>query len=165
MPAFSAMKKKQPITSEEVIASTSNYKAAANWMLGPVRSWLNDKNVSISEFPVLPATIAALIALIDDGKLNFSIASTRVLPALVAEPAPQPDGYCRQSQPGAGFRRKQCSRLGGRSITENAGKSSGIQERKKGLMGLFVGEVKKVSKGKADPRLTNDILLKKLQEN
>jgi aspartyl-tRNA(Asn)/glutamyl-tRNA(Gln) amidotransferase subunit B len=36
---------------------------------------------------------------------------------------------------------------------------------KKGLMGLFVGEVKKVSKGKADPRLTNDILFKKLQEN
>jgi aspartyl-tRNA(Asn)/glutamyl-tRNA(Gln) amidotransferase subunit B len=34
---------------------------------------------------------------------------------------------------------------------------------KKGLIGLFVGEVKKVSKGKADPRLTNDILLKKLQ--
>ena len=34
---------------------------------------------------------------------------------------------------------------------------------KKGLIGLFVGEVKKISKGKADPRLTNDILLKKLQ--
>ena len=34
---------------------------------------------------------------------------------------------------------------------------------KKGLIGLFVGEVKKVSKGKADPKLTNDILLKKLQ--
>ena len=33
---------------------------------------------------------------------------------------------------------------------------------KKGLMGLFVGEVKKVSKGKADPRLTNDILIKKV---
>jgi aspartyl-tRNA(Asn)/glutamyl-tRNA(Gln) amidotransferase subunit B len=34
---------------------------------------------------------------------------------------------------------------------------------KKGLIGLFVGEVKKVSKGKADPKLTNDLLIKKLQ--
>ncbi|MGE5106167.1 MAG: Asp-tRNA(Asn)/Glu-tRNA(Gln) amidotransferase GatCAB subunit B, partial [Sphingobacteriales bacterium] len=33
---------------------------------------------------------------------------------------------------------------------------------KKGLIGLFVGEVKKISKGKADPKLTNDILLEKL---
>ena len=34
---------------------------------------------------------------------------------------------------------------------------------KKGLMGLFVGEVKKISKGKADPKLTTDLLIKKLQ--
>jgi aspartyl-tRNA(Asn)/glutamyl-tRNA(Gln) amidotransferase subunit B len=34
---------------------------------------------------------------------------------------------------------------------------------KKGLLGLFVGEVKKISKGKADPKLTNDLLIKKLQ--
>ena len=34
---------------------------------------------------------------------------------------------------------------------------------KKGLIGLFVGEVKKASKGKADPKLTNEVLLKKLQ--
>jgi aspartyl-tRNA(Asn)/glutamyl-tRNA(Gln) amidotransferase subunit B len=33
---------------------------------------------------------------------------------------------------------------------------------KKGLLGLFVGEVKKLSKGKADPKVTNDILLEKL---
>jgi aspartyl-tRNA(Asn)/glutamyl-tRNA(Gln) amidotransferase subunit B len=36
---------------------------------------------------------------------------------------------------------------------------------KKGLIGLFVGEVKKVSKGKADPKLTNDILIEKLNRS
>jgi aspartyl-tRNA(Asn)/glutamyl-tRNA(Gln) amidotransferase subunit B len=34
---------------------------------------------------------------------------------------------------------------------------------KKGLIGLFVGEVKRLSKGKADPRLTNQLLLEKLE--
>jgi aspartyl-tRNA(Asn)/glutamyl-tRNA(Gln) amidotransferase subunit B len=36
---------------------------------------------------------------------------------------------------------------------------------KKGLLGLFVGEVKKISKGKADPRLTNQLLIQKLDDN
>jgi aspartyl-tRNA(Asn)/glutamyl-tRNA(Gln) amidotransferase subunit B len=35
---------------------------------------------------------------------------------------------------------------------------------KKGLIGLFVGEVKKASKGKADPKLTSELLIKKLQQ-
>jgi aspartyl-tRNA(Asn)/glutamyl-tRNA(Gln) amidotransferase subunit B len=36
---------------------------------------------------------------------------------------------------------------------------------KKGLLGLFVGEVKKISRGKADPKMTNDILLEKLSQS
>ena len=42
-------------------------------------------------------------------------------------------------------------------------KVSEYRKGKKGLIGLFVGEVKKVSRGKADPRLTNEILLQKLK--
>ena len=42
-------------------------------------------------------------------------------------------------------------------------KVSEYRKGKKGLIGLFVGEVKKVSRGKADPKLTNEILLQKLK--
>ncbi len=35
---------------------------------------------------------------------------------------------------------------------------------KKGLLGLFIGEVKKISKGKADPQLTNQLLIQKLEK-
>ena len=42
-------------------------------------------------------------------------------------------------------------------------KVSEYRKGKKGLIGLFVGEVKRVSKGKADPKLTNEILLQKLK--
>jgi aspartyl-tRNA(Asn)/glutamyl-tRNA(Gln) amidotransferase subunit B len=40
-----------------------------------------------------------------------------------------------------------------------------FRKGKKGLIGLFVGEVKKLSKGKADPKITNDILLEKLNQS
>jgi aspartyl-tRNA(Asn)/glutamyl-tRNA(Gln) amidotransferase subunit B len=150
---------------EEVIAGTSNYKAAANWMLGPVKSWLNDKGVPISEFPVLPATIAALIALIDDGKLNFSIASTRVLPALVAEPDRSPMDIAASLNLVQDSDEGNVAAWVDEVMQKMPEKVAEYKKGKKGLMGLFVGEVKKVSKGKADPRLTNDILLKKLQEN
>ncbi|MBO9634255.1 MAG: Asp-tRNA(Asn)/Glu-tRNA(Gln) amidotransferase subunit GatB, partial [Chitinophagaceae bacterium] len=150
---------------EAVIAVTSNYKAAANWMLGPVKSWLNDKSITISEFPLQPAGIAALIALIDEGKLNFSTASTRVLPALIAAPGRSP------MELAASLNLVQDSDEGNVAawveevLQKMPEKVAEYKKGKKGLMGLFVGEVKKVSKGKADPRLTNDILLKKLQEN
>lgn len=75
---------------EQLIAHTSNYKAAANWMLGPVKSWLNENGLGIDTLPVQPATIAALIGLIDSNKLNFSVASTGVFSALLKEPGKEP---------------------------------------------------------------------------
>ena len=41
-------------------------------------------------------------------------------------------------------------------------KAKEYQSGKKGLIGLFVGEVMKLSKGKADPRITNELIRKKL---
>ncbi|WP_127129161.1 Asp-tRNA(Asn)/Glu-tRNA(Gln) amidotransferase subunit GatB [Pseudoflavitalea rhizosphaerae] len=147
---------------ESVITHTSNYKAAANWMLGPVKSWLNDKSASISGFPVQPAGIAALIALIDEGKLNFSIASTRVLPALVAEPGRNPLDIAASLNLVQDSDESNVAAWVEEVLQKMPEKVAEYRKGKKGLMGLFVGEVKKVSKGKADPRLTNDILLKKL---
>ena len=147
---------------EAIITHTSNYKAAANWMLGPVRSWLNDKSLPITEFPVQPAGIAALIALIDEGKLNFSIASTRVLPALVAEPGRNPLDIAASLNLVQDSDESNVAAWVEEVLQKMPEKVAEYKKGKKGLMGLFVGEVKKVSKGKADPRLTNDILLKKL---
>src|SRR5690606_22844348 len=49
---------------EQVVAKTSNYKAASNWMIGPVKSWLNENNKDIQAFPLSPATIARLVQLV-----------------------------------------------------------------------------------------------------
>jgi aspartyl-tRNA(Asn)/glutamyl-tRNA(Gln) amidotransferase subunit B len=76
---------------EQVIKFTSNYKAAANWMLGPIKSWLNEHNKSIRDFPLKPEKIASTLALVDAGKLSFTIASGRLFSLLISDPLKDPD--------------------------------------------------------------------------
>ena len=52
---------------EELVLLTTSYKAAANWLLGPVKSYLNEHNSSIGDFPVKPKLMASLIALVEQG--------------------------------------------------------------------------------------------------
>lgn len=148
---------------EQIITHTANYKAAANWMLGPIKSWLNETGRPVTGLPVTPAAIAALIGLIDNNQLNFSVASTRVFGELLKEPHKDP------LQIASALNLLQDSDEGNVAawveevLNKMPDKVAEYKKGKKGLIGLFVGEVKKVSKGKADPKLTNDILLKKLQ--
>src|SRR5262249_14833170 len=62
----------------ELLTQTKNYKAAANWLLGPVKNYLNENGLEMPQFKVSTASLAKLIALIDEGKTNFSVASTRI---------------------------------------------------------------------------------------
>lgn len=148
---------------ETVIKHTNNYKAVANWMLGPIKSWLNDNNASISNFPVAAPTLAALIGLVDGNQLNFSTASTRVLAVLLKSPDKAPLEVAKELNLLQDSDEGNVAAWVDEVIKKMPDKVAEYQKGKKGLIGLFVGEVKKVSKGKADPKLTNDILLKKLQ--
>src|SRR5258706_3593436 len=65
-------------------------KAAANWLLGPVKSWLNENNKDINDFPVAPERMVQLIRLVDDNKVSFSIASTKLLAQLLKQPSGDP---------------------------------------------------------------------------
>ena len=148
---------------EQLTTHTVNYKAAANWMLGPIKSYLNDQNLSITGFRISPAAIADLIASIDEGKLNFSVASGKIFSALIDDPARLPMEIAASLNLVQDSDANNVTAWVDEVLTKMPEKVIEYKKGKKGLMGLFVGEVKKVSKGKADPRLTNDILLKKLQ--
>jgi aspartyl-tRNA(Asn)/glutamyl-tRNA(Gln) amidotransferase subunit B len=148
---------------ETITQSTSNYKAAANWMLGPVRSWLNENNKEITAFPVSPVQISALIKLIDEGKLNFSVASAKIFPELLKTPGKDPGQIATDlnllQQSDAGSIEPIIEKV----LEKFADKVTEYKKGKKGLLSLFVGEVMKQSKGKADPKVTNELLLEKLK--
>jgi aspartyl-tRNA(Asn)/glutamyl-tRNA(Gln) amidotransferase subunit B len=148
---------------EQITTHSTNYKAAANWMLGPIKSWLNETGESITALPVQPATIASLIALIDSNQVNFSVASTKIFGALLKEPGKQPLQIASELNLLQDSDEGNVAAWIEEVLNKMPDKVAEYKKGKKGLIGLFVGEVKKVSKGKADPKLTNDILLKKLQ--
>ena len=148
---------------EQIIEHAANYKAAANWMLGPIKSWLNETGEPITAFPIQPAAIASLIALIDSNQVNFSVASTKIFAALLKEPGSAPLQIARELNLLQDSDEGNVAAWVEEVLNKMPDKVSEYRKGKKGLIGLFVGEVKKVSKGKADPKLTNDILLKKLQ--
>ncbi|MFT3682541.1 MAG: Asp-tRNA(Asn)/Glu-tRNA(Gln) amidotransferase subunit GatB [Ferruginibacter sp.] len=147
---------------EETIKHTANYKAVANWLMGPVKSWLNENNTDITGFPVPPATLASLIELVNEGKLNFSVASTKILQELIKRPSADP------LQVATSLNLIQESDSGSVSawvdevIAKMPDKVNEYKKGKKGLIGLFAGEVKKISKGKADMQLVNKLLAEKL---
>ncbi len=157
-----AEEKEQANYFETIILHTSNNKAAANWMLGPVRSWLNENGKEIKDFPLQPEQIAALIGLIDSGKVSFSAASAKIFPALLLDSAKTPEQIATAQNL---LQESDVSALGPiieLVLEKFAEKVTEYKKGKKGLLALFVGEVMKQSKGKADPKLTNQLLLEKL---
>lgn len=137
-------------------------KAAANWILGPIRSWMNDNSSEITSFPVQATTIAKLVLLVEEGKLSFSAASSKLFPYLVNHPEADPAGAAKElelfQQSGTDFLEPVIDKV----LEKYADKVIEYKKGKKGLLSLFVGEVMKQSKGKADPKITNELILKKL---
>ncbi len=148
---------------EQLTTHTTNYKAAANWLLGPVRSGLNERGLDWRQLPIAPDCLAGLIRLVEEGKISFSIAAERIFPVLMQEPGRTPLDIATGLNL---LQSSDSSEINGWIEQALAGMPEKVLEYKKGkkgLIGLFVGEVKKLSKGKADPKLTNQLLLEKLE--
>lgn len=147
---------------EAVAQHSPQYKAVANWMQGPIKSYLNDTNTDWAAFPIPATGIAELVQLVADGKINFSTAAAKLFPALVQNPQQSP------LELATAFNLLQDSDAGAIEQWVNevlAAMPDKVQEYKKGkkgLLGLFTGEVKKRSKGKADIKIVNELLLQKL---
>lgn len=145
-----------------LLAETKNYKAASNLILGPVKNSLNETGKHISDFSVEPARLARLISLIDEGKTNFSVASTSIFPVMVetgkeALQVAEELNLLQSSDEG------MIKDLIDQVIAKYPEKVQEYRAGKKGLLGLFVGDVMKLSKGKADPKLTNKLMTEKLE--
>jgi aspartyl-tRNA(Asn)/glutamyl-tRNA(Gln) amidotransferase subunit B len=142
---------------------SKNYKAVANWLLGPIKSYLNETASEIAQFPVSFESIAALIALIEEGLLSHTAAAQMVFPKLIESPGLSPLAIAEQLN----VIQSQDSDLIDQIVSQVIGQfPEKVQEYKagkKGLLGLFVGEAMKLSKGKADPKVLNQAMSKALE--
>ena len=146
---------------EKLCKLTKNYKAAANFMNGAIKSYLNENAKSIEDFKISPKNIAELIALIDDNKVSNSVATGKIFPLLLSSDS-SPEKIAVENNWIQESDTDTLLSLINEVIEKYPDKVKEYQSGKKGLIGLFVGEVMKLSKGKADPKLTNELIRKKL---
>lgn len=149
---------------EELIAHNPNYKAAANWIMGVVKSYLNEKAISIEEFPLKPIKIAQLIQLVDDGKVSNSAASGDLFKALIDNPSEDAEMIAKNLNLIQESDSDALLDFVKQAIAKYPAKVEEYKAGKKGLLGLFMGEVMKLSKGKADPKITNKLVQEELEK-
>ena len=147
---------------EAVCKHTTNFKAVANWVMGPIKSTLNELGLSADEFPVAAKDLAALIALIDSGQVNFSVASQRLFPELLKHPGKSPMEVAQQLNLIQDSNTDSILPIVEEVIKEFPLKVEEYKKGKKGIISMFMGEVMKRSKGKADPKVATELLMKKL---
>jgi aspartyl-tRNA(Asn)/glutamyl-tRNA(Gln) amidotransferase subunit B len=149
---------------EEICKLSGNYKAASNWVMGPVKSYLNELSLSADEFPLSPKIIAEIIALIDEGKINFATASQRVFPELLKNPNKSAMEVAQQLNVIQDSNHDSILPIINDVIKEFPLKVEEYKNGKKGIIGMFMGEVMKRSNGKADPKVATELLTKKLKQ-
>ena len=145
----------------EEVVKNSDIKLAKNWIMGDLFASLNDKNISISESPVTAKKMSQLIDSISSGIISGRTAKEvfEVMKETGEEPNKiiESKGLQQKSDP------KELEAIIEKILTENKDKVDQYKSGKDKLFGFFVGQVMKVSGGKANPQLVNEILKKKLK--
>ncbi|MBI3593238.1 MAG: Asp-tRNA(Asn)/Glu-tRNA(Gln) amidotransferase GatCAB subunit B, partial [Nitrospirae bacterium] len=146
---------------EDAVKAGGQPKAVSNWMMGELLKLLNEENKSIEDCALKPGQLAGMLKLVDNGTISGKIAKT-VFEEIYrsgkdADVVVKEKGLVQVSDEGAIEK----------AIDEALAMCTKEVERYRAgdekLMGVFVGQVMKATKGKASPRMLNDLLKKKLQ--
>ena len=147
---------------EALIQHTKNYKAAANWMMGDVKSYLNEFGFEIHEFPISVERLANLIAIIDEGKVSNSVASQYIFPELLKSDL-SPLAIAENLNLIQDSSEDTLKGFILQVFEENKAEVERYRNGEKQLTGFFMGKLMKVSNGKADPKIANKLLRELLE--
>jgi aspartyl-tRNA(Asn)/glutamyl-tRNA(Gln) amidotransferase subunit B len=143
---------------DKLTSQTHNYKAAVNWMMGEVKSYLNKNALEINAFPLKPEAIAELIEMTDSNKVSYTTATQKIFPLLLQNPALKPLRIAEENNLLLDSDSANIEGFIREALAKYPDKVKEYKEGKKGLTGLFMGEVMKLSKGKVDPKIANKML-------
>ena len=141
---------------EETVKAGAEPRAAANWIMGELMRKLNEGNHSIEESPVKPGQLASLLKLIDKGVISGKIAKTVF-----------DEMYRSGKEPDQVVNEKGLVQISDSTELEDAVRKvlesspDEVERFRAGdnkLMGFFVGQVMKATKGKANPKMVNELI-------
>jgi aspartyl-tRNA(Asn)/glutamyl-tRNA(Gln) amidotransferase subunit B len=139
-------------------------KAGANWVMGDVRGWVNERGLTMEQFPIAAERLAALIGMIHDGKVSHSTASQKLFPLMLEQPDSEPMDLATRHDLLQDTRDDVIEGIMRDAMARYPDKVEAYRNGNKGLLGLFMGEVMKGTKGKADPKRANEVV-RQLLEN
>ena len=141
-----------------------HYKAVSNWVMGPVKSYLNDKGIDFVDFPVAPGKLSELVGLVVEGKVGFANAAQKLLPALIKNSSESVLGLAARLHLVQDSDEGAIGKMVEEVLHDFPAKVMEYKKGKKGLISMFMGEIMKKSQGKADPKMASSLLQKKLSE-
>jgi len=147
----------------QALPLVNTQKTLINWLIGPIRAVLSDRNIAIADYKVTPEKLAATINLVDHKKLTQQIAIQQLLPAVEADEKSDVEELAKSLNL---LITENSDELGGfidEVLNKYPQQVEAFKKGKKGVLGLFVGEVMKLAKGKADAKKLNELILEKLK--
>jgi aspartyl-tRNA(Asn)/glutamyl-tRNA(Gln) amidotransferase subunit B len=148
---------------EEVISDTKNYKSAANWVMGEVKSYLNQNGLEIEDLPISAKQIAGIINLIESGKVSNSAAAQKLFPALIENPSANIEELAVSLNIIQESNADSLKEVILGVFEQHPNEFSRFKAGENQLTGFFMGQIMKASGGKADPKTTNALLRELIQ--
>jgi len=147
---------------EACLAHAPQAKLAANWILGDLMAWLNAENRPIAQSPVSPEYLGQLLALIDGGQISGKMAKTVFEEMVKTGQDPKAIVAARglEQVSDAG----ELEAVVAKVLAAAPDEVAAYRQGKKKLMGFFVGQVMRETRGQANPTLVNEILQRMLAE-
>ncbi|MEZ4776864.1 MAG: Asp-tRNA(Asn)/Glu-tRNA(Gln) amidotransferase subunit GatB [Bacteroidia bacterium] len=133
-------------------------KEASNWLLGPVRAWLNDSGKEIGDFPISTEKLADLIRLVQEDKISNHAARDQVFPIMLVRPEESPLAIAGELNILLESKQDEVENAMIALMNQFPQETTRYRSGKKGLKGFFVGHIMRQFQGKASPREVNDVV-------
>jgi len=145
----------------ERVAAEGDAKLAANWVMGDFSAYLNAQGLTVEESPVAPEDLAELLRLIADGTISGKLAKDVF--ATMAESGQKPGQIVEERGLGQISDKGALEAIVAGIVDANPSAAAEYRSGNKKVMGFFVGQVMKETKGRANPQLANSLLRKALE--
>ena len=146
---------------EKVVNEGGVAKSSANWITGDLAAYIKSNRLTFDRLPFQPNELAEMLKMIDTGEISGKIAK-EILPELLSKGG-SPKQLVQERGLGMIGDPKVIEEIIDQLILKHPNEVESFRSGKKKLLGFFVGQLMKETKGKADPKLANQILNKKLQ--
>jgi len=138
-------------------------KSVSHWILREVLRVLKERDESITQFPVSPQLLAELVNLVESKKVTMAAAKEIVFPEMLRQPR-SPEAIVEEKGLSRVFEETELEAIIDRVLEKNPGPVNQYKQGKTQVLGFFVGQVRRETRGLADPQLIEALLRAKLNK-